>query len=69
MTVNLDFNKDGLPFDYWDVRLTEEGYNSIEVTIGSKMTAMNQNRTITLMHRFFPNDAEKRFHYSELKIK
>lgn len=67
--VNLDFNKDGLPFDYWDVRLAEEGYNSIEVTIGAKMTVANQNRTITLMHRFFHKDADKRIHYSELKIK
>lgn len=67
--MNVEFNKEGLPFDHWDVSLTDEGFNSIEVTIGPKVNPVAQNRVITLMNRFFPGDAVNRVHYSVLKIK
>ena len=66
--VNFNFTETGLPFSYWDASLSDEGFDSIEVTIGPKMEVEDRQRVSVLMNNCFPN-GDDRIHQSVLKIK
>ena len=58
-----------MPFTCCFVDLSEEGFNSIEITLGPCIGETDKERANSLMEKHFPFDYKNRIHRSVLKIK
>ena len=69
LDIDVESGLNKMPFPCCYVALSDDGFNSIEITLGPCIGETDKERANSLMEKHFPFDYKNRIHRSVLKIK